>query len=343
MKTIVLGAGAIGCYVGGRLAAAGQHVSLVGRPRILDELSVVGLRVSDANGVDVVMPTAQLHPATALSQALTRLALQPGEPVLVLVCTKATGTAAAGIEIAQTCPVGTVVISLQNGVDNAEVLQAAAPAAQVLSGMVPFTVAWGGHHHVVQASKGTLQIARSPQSEIFALSLRAAGLAVELQDDMQPMLWGKLLLNLLNPLNALANLPIRAQLLQRGYRRLLADLQIEALQVLKASGIRPAQVAAAPPRLIPWILRLPDGFFTRVAAGMLKTDPAARTSMCEDLHNGRSTEIDALCGAVLRLAASCGAKAPRHQALSALIKGYQPGQDWSAERLAQALVPQPNA
>ena len=337
MRTLILGAGAIGCYVGGRLAAAGQHVSLVGRPRVLDQLSVTGLRVSDPSGFDVLVPPADLHLATSLQQAFTRQALKSGEQLLVLVCTKATATAAAAAEIAQACPAGTVVISLQNGVENAQRLKAGAPEAQVLAGIVPFTVGWRDGHLVVQANRGKLQIERSAQSEALAPHWRAAGVEVELHDDMLGILWGKLLLNLLNPINALAKLPIREQLLQRGYRRVLADLQTEALNVLKTASIRPAKVAAAPPRLIPWILRLPDRLFTRVAAGMLKIDPAARTSMCYDLQAGRATEIDELCVAVLRLAADCGLTAPRHQALCALIKNYQAGQNWSAARVAQAL------
>lgn len=337
MKFIILGAGAIGCYVGGRLAAAGQHVSLVGRSRIVEALSKQGLRVSDQAGFDTSVPSADLHLATSLAAALKRFGPAADGPLVLLVCAKATGTAAAAAEIAQACPAGIVVVSLQNGVENAARLQAGAPRCKVLAGMVPFTVNWRDAHHVYQANSGGLQIQRSADSESFAPTLRTAGLGAELHDDMQGVLWGKLLLNLLNPINALANLPIRTQLLQRDHRRVFAALQDEALAVLKAAHIQPAKVAAAAPHVVPKVLRLPDWLFTRVAKGMLKTESAARTSMCDDLQNGRPTEIDDLCGAVLRLATKHGMKAPLNQAVLELVANYRKGQDWSGSRLRVEL------
>ena len=337
MTFIILGAGAIGCYVGGRLAAAGQHLSLVGRPRIIEALSRHGLRVSDQSGFDTSVPPDNLHLATSLSDALRSRGGAPHDPFVLLVCTKATGTATAAAEIGLACPAGTVVVSLQNGVENAARLQAGAPKCKVLAGMVPFTVNWRNTHHVYQANAGCLQILRSADSESFAQTLRAAGLGAELHDDMQGILWGKLLLNLLNPINALANLPIHAQLMQRDHRRVFAALQDEALAVLKAAHIQPAKVAAAAPHVVPKVLRLPDWLFTRVAKGMLKTESAARTSMCDDLQNGRPTEIDDLCGAVLRLATKHGMKAPLNQAVLELVANYRKGQDWSGSRLRVEL------
>ena len=222
MKFIILGAGAIGCYVGGRLAAAGQHVSLVGRLRIVESLSTQGMRVSDQGGFDATVASADLHLATSLADAMRPLGRALNDPLVLLVCAKATGTIAVAAEIARACPAGTVVVSLQNGVENAARLQAGAPTCEVLAGMVPFTVNWRDAHHVYQANTGSLQIQRSAQSEAFAPALRAAGVGAELHDDMQGILWGKLLLNLLNPINALANLPIRTQLLQRDHRRVFA-------------------------------------------------------------------------------------------------------------------------
>lgn len=340
MKFIILGAGAIGCYVGGRLAASGQQVSLVGRPRMVTALSAQGLRLSDQAGFDAQVKAADLHLATSLADAYQLLEIDKNastSSVCVLVCTKATGTQAAATEIAQTCPPGTMVVSLQNGVENAKHLASGAPAMKVLAGMVPFTVNWRGDHHVYQANTGQLQLQRSPDSERIAPALQAASLGAELHDDMQGILWGKLLINLLNPINALANIPIRAQLLQRDYRLVYAALQSEALAVLKAANIQPAKVSAAAPHVIPKVLRLPNWLFTRLAKGMLKTDPAAKTSMCEDLQNGRTTEIDDLCGAVLRLAAQHAVKAPLNQAVLDLVISYKTGQNWSGTKMRAIL------
>ena len=335
LNLVVLGAGAIGCYVGARLAAAGASVSLVGRSRVIEALKPQGLRVSDQQGFDTLVAPERLHLALSLAEALALL--PAGQRPVVLVCTKATGTEAAAQDSARDCAPGTVVVSLQNGVDNAQRLQAGAPLAKVLAGMVPFTVNWRGDQHVYQANSGSLQIASDEGSEALAQTLREAGVGVVLHDQMQGILWGKLLFNLINPINALVNIPIRAQMLERDDRRVLAALQDEALNVLRAAGIQPAKLAAVAPHWVPRILRLPNWLFERVAAGMLKTDAQARTSMCEDLQQGRATEIDDLCGAVLKLARLHGVAAPLNERLRALILAYKPGDRWTGKRLRQAL------
>ena len=147
----------------------------------------------------------------------------------------------------------------------------------------------------------------------------AAGVPLDLVDDARPVQWGKLLLNLNNPVNALSGLPLRAQLMQRGYRRCFAALMEEALAVLARAGIAPAQVAALPPRRLLAVLRLPSPLFRIVAARMLKIDAKARSSMADDLALGRRTEVDALCGEVVRLARAHGMQAPRNARMVELL------------------------
>ena len=132
---------------------------------------------------------------------------------------------------------------------------------------------------------------------------------------------GKLLLNLNNPVNALSNLPLREELLDRHCRRVLAALQTKALGVMAQEGFTPAQLTAVPPTLLPHVLRLPNWLFTRVARRMLQIDATARSSMWDDLEAERVTEIDALCGAVVRLAAQHGMAAPLNAQMCALLGG----------------------
>ena len=119
---------------------------------------------------------------------------------------------------------------------------------------------------------------------------------------MAGVLWGKLMLNLNNALNALSGVPLATQLADRRWRLILARQIAEALGVLKAAGIKPARIEGVPPGMIPRILRLPDWLFRRVARRMLAIDPEARSSMWEDLHRHRPTEIGYLQGAILALA-----------------------------------------
>lgn len=314
MHFIVLGAGAIGCYVGGRLAAHGQAVTLVGRAHALQPIAAQGLRVSDLDGFDRTVP------ATALRLAATLAEAAPGADSIVLLCVKSGATESAARELAAACAPGTPVVSLQNGVDNVARVQALAPGLSVLAGMVPYNVVLRGAH-VHRATAGHLQLQRDAATERIALVLAAAGLATVLPPDIRAVQWGKLLLNLNNPVNALSDLPLRQELLDRDCRRVFAALQTEALGVMARAGIQPAQVTAVSPTLLPHVLRLPNWLFTRLAKRMLQIDATARSSMWDDLEAGRVTEIDALCGAVVRLAAQQGMAAPLSARMCELLGG----------------------
>ncbi|MEP6505818.1 MAG: ketopantoate reductase C-terminal domain-containing protein, partial [Betaproteobacteria bacterium] len=132
--------------------------------------------------------------------------------------------------------------------------------------------------------------------------------------------WGKLLLNLNNPVNALSGLPLRAQLLDRDLRSTTAALIEEALTVLAAARQRTTKVTPLPTRWLPRLLRLPTPVFRVLAARMLKIDARARSSMADDVALGRRTEIDALCGEVVRLAKSLGRRAPRNEKMLGLMR-----------------------
>jgi 2-dehydropantoate 2-reductase len=329
MRYIVVGAGAIGCYVGGLLAAAGEQVSLVGRPRIVDVLRREGLRISDLDGHSQQVAPEQLH-------ALDDLATLPsdGEPTLVLLCVKGGATSDAARDIAAAMPPRTPVISLQNGVENVNRIRAAAPVLDAIAGMVPFNVIQPLPQHAHRATSGHICMARTPVTESIAPQWAAAGLPLRLEGDMRAVQWGKLLLNLNNPVSALSGLPLREELLGRDYRRVLSALIAEALAALKAAGIAPAKVAAAPPRLLPALLRLPTWAFERAAARLLKIDPAARSSMWSDLQAARVTEIDDLCGAVRRLGAANGIATPVNAAVQRLVESHAPGRRYGGAELA---------
>lgn len=345
MNIIVLGAGVIGCYLGGRLAAAGAAVTLVGRPQVLEALADQGLTVTDLEGFQTHLAPGQLGLASSLAQAWsdtgtsTRAAVQHSAQTLVLLCVKGGGTAAAAAEIAALCPAGTVVISLQNGVDNVARIRSQAPRVEALAGMVPYNVVMRGVSQVHRATAGVLRLADHRATQDLLPLLTRAGLDTLLSRDMPSVQWGKLLLNLNNPINALAGIPLHAQLLDRNFRLVLAALQTEALMALKVAGIEPAQVASSPPRLLPHVLRLPNWLFTRLAARLLRMDTSARSSMWDDLQRGRVTEIDDLCGAVVGLARQQGRAAPVNTAITRLVKAYQPGNAaWSGVALRQALA-----
>lgn len=333
MNFIILGAGAIGCYIGARLAAGGRKVALVGRPDTVARLASTGLTVSDLDGFKAHVPPRLLHLASSLA------AVNMAAPSVILLCVKGRATESAALEIAACCPARTPVVSLQNGVDIVARISAIAPGMQVLAGMVPYHLVLPAPGHVHRASSGCLYLSSNTLTQELALLLNACGLATRLAKDMRPVQWGKLLLNLNNPINALSDLPLRAQLMDRDYRCVLAGLQQEALGVMQRAGIRPAKVAAVPPRVLPHILRLPNWLFKLAAARMLRIDDSARSSLWDDVLQGRTTEINELCGAVVRLARQHGMSAPRNAVMCALMAEHQGGTRQSGPGLRWTALP----
>jgi 2-dehydropantoate 2-reductase len=311
---LVMGAGAIGCYLGGCLQAAGVPVVFVGRPRVLAALREHGLTLSDLDGGHQHLPvdTLSLHEQVPAGLA----------PSLVLLAVKSGATAEAAALLGAALPGGTPVVSMQNGLSNAAIGRQAAPGLRWLAGMVPYNVAElaPGRYH--RGTTGALAAQDDPALRSRLADFERAGLPLQLHADLRAVQWGKLLLNLNNPVNALSGKPLREQLMDRGYRQCLAALQSEALALLHGAGIAPAQVAALPPHRVPTLLRLPTPIFKLIAARMLRIDPQARSSMADDLAQGRKTEIDALCGEVVRLAESQGREAPINARMLALVQAW---------------------
>jgi 2-dehydropantoate 2-reductase len=325
---LVMGAGSVGCWIGGALAAAGAPVVFVGRPRVLDALAQAGLTLSDLDGRREHLAPASLRLAAAPPAGLA--------PRLVLFTVKSGATTQAAAQLAATLPPATPVLSLQNGIGNTERARAAAPGLVWLPGLVPYNIAELGPGQFHRGTGGALAAEDHAALRAAGPDFERARLKLKLHADLRALQWGKLLMNLNNPVNALSGLPLRAQLLDRGFRVCLAALQAEALAALKAAGIEPAQVGALPPRRVPLLLKLPTPVFKRIAARMLRIDDAARSSMADDLRLGRPTEIDAFCGEVVRLAAAHGASAPRNAAISELVTAWN-GQPMASKALRRAL------
>lgn len=328
-RIAIAGAGSIGCYVGGCLAAAGRTVTLLARPALAQAIARHGLRVSDLGGADCTLAPSAFAVATdaaALAQA-----------AIVLVTVKSGATAAMAETIALHAPRATV-ISLQNGIGNADTIRARLAQARVIPGMVPFnvvqTLTEGQAPRFHRATSGVIRIAAARD---VRNALDVPGASVAEHRDMAGVLWGKLVLNLNNALNALSGLPLAAQLADRRWRKLLAAQVAEALRVMKAANVGMARIEGVHPRMVPLILRLPDAVFRLVAGRMLAIDPAARSSMWEDLERRRTTEIDYLQGEILALAVRCGVAAPLTQRIAALVKDAERARQGSP-RLASDRV-----
>ena len=292
-KIGVMGAGLIGCYVGGLLAEAGRNVVMVGRGRIQGEIAQGGLRLTRFDG-EPLAPEGFLY-ATDVS------ALAGCDTVIVTV--KSQDTEDAARAMLPHLDEGTLIVSFQNSLGNRRRLTSVMPFRPILMGVVPFNVTSPEPGRFHKGTEGALLLERSTDPRVLEMreDFARVGQELELREDMLDVMWGKLLLNLNNPLNALHGGTLRSGLRQGAYRRVLARLIAEALAALDAAGIAPRATGRVPPRWLPRLLRLPSVLYVPLMDLLLRIDPEARSSMLDDLELGRGSENDMLQGEIIRL------------------------------------------
>lgn len=331
-KIVIVGAGSIGCWVGGALLRAGRHVSFLGRPRIAREVRDNGLRITDHEGRDATLPADQVQITTDESVL--------ADADIVIVAVKSLATEAAAQSILNHAPKRVMVLSFQNGVRNADRLRhVLGKHADVRAVMVPFNVVWATAGHFHRGVEGDLAL-QAGATDLSAI-LTVDGLTAKTIPDIDAVLWGKILLNLNNALNALSGIPLKAQLRQRGWRKILASCQAEALKAMHVAGIQPQTALPVPLQWMPLVLRLPDFLFERVAAKMLAIDENARSSMWEDLTRGRKTEIADLQGEIVELAAKHGVSAPMNQKVLQSIQQAEHANSGSPGLKPEDIIRQP--
>ena len=196
------------------------------------------------------------------------------------------------------------VLSLQNGVDNAERLQAVLQRP-VLPAVVYVATAMAGPGHVRHFGRGELVVAPSPTSEPLAQTFAAAGIPVQVSDNVAGALWAKLVLNCVyNPLSAITGLPYGdiVNSPDLNIPRMMDDIVQECLAVARASGIH-----------------VPEGTAEAVlplAASM----PGQISSTAQDLARAKHSEIDHLNGFIVRRGEALGIATPANRLLHILVR-----------------------
>lgn len=328
-RIAIYGAGSVGGYLGARLHD-NARITCIGRRRVIDAWRIHGLDWSDLLGghehIAAREVELQVNPFAA------------AKAHLVLVTVKSSATETVARELAGVIAPGVPVVSFQNGLHNAAILREALPGHPVLAGMVPFNVLQRVPGDFHQGSGGELMVEAHESLAAFLPVFEASGLPLLARNDMPAVLSAKLLLNLNNALNALSNLPLKEQLSQRDWRRCLALAQREALAVFDVADMHPAKLTPLPPAWLPRVLEMPDSWFRRLASRLLAIDPVARSSMWEDLERGRSTEVEAINGEVVRLASAHGVVAPVNARLVELVHQVeQARRSWTAQELLDDL------
>lgn len=302
MNITILGAGTIGCYCGGCLINAHAEVTFIGREKIRDKLAKDGLHLADLDGLKTFIKAEDIsfEPASTALRTTEIILLTVKNQALIESCRL----------IKQYAPSSATVISLQNGIGALQLIKKKLPDFKCDQGMVGFNVVWNDHSALFRSSEGQLILADSPINQQLSKLLNSAGIPSKTHNDMQSVMWGKLCLNLNNALNMISGIPLKQQLEDRNYRKILAACIREVLSVARAKNIKPAKLTKVSARLLPTVLDLPNFLFKILASNMLKIDPLARSSMWDDMQNGRPSEIDYLNGAVQRAGISTSIPTP---------------------------------
>lgn len=297
MSILIVGSGALACLFAARLAAIGQTVRmLAGWP--------AGLTALQKDGVTLVSSDGSQH-SYAVEASADSHAFAGAQLALVLV--KSWQTSRAAEQLKACLAADGVALTLQNGLGNREVLAAALGEERVAAGVIttgatlvaPGVVRWGG--------EGTISLGDHPKLTELAGLLQQAGFKVVTGQDVASLAWSKLVINAaINPLTAILNIPNGELLTRQCAQQLSAQLAAEVATVAQAQGV--ALTFADP---------------VAAAADVARRTAANLSSMLQDVQRGAQTEIDAICGAVVRAGAEAGVPTPVNDVMWKLVSSLR--------------------
>jgi 2-dehydropantoate 2-reductase len=295
-RIAVVGAGAVGGYFGGMFARAGAPTVFVGRRHFADALNSRGLVLDKSQGLERIRARATTEMSAVRDCSL------------ILFCVKANDTQETANQLAPFLRPDATVVCLQNGVDNADQVRAAANVI-VLPAAVYVAVSMPEPGRIKHLARGDLIIGPPSEktTEVANLFI-SAGIPCRISDNIEGELWVKLLCNCaLNAISALGHAPYGEIAQNSDAKLLMQHIVDEVLAVGDGGGV-----------VLPGIRDRESGMAAAMEIATQMAD--ALSSTAQDLDRGRPTEIDALNGYVARRAAKLGIPAPVNHALFTLVK-----------------------
>jgi 2-dehydropantoate 2-reductase len=301
MRVAVIGAGGTGGYFGGLLARAGHDVVFVARGAHLDAMRRSGLTVRSRLAGDFTVPAR-----------VTERAEEHGPVDLILFCVKAYDTRSAAALLPPLVGPETMILSVQNGIDNETQIAEAVGPAHVLGAVAQVSSIIEAPGVIAQtAGPGKIifgEMEGDPTARVERLreTLQQAGIAAEARGNMRAALWEKFVFICgVSGVTSLTRLPLGPILADQETRALLRGTMAEAESVGRAEG-----VAIAP------------AYTDRALSLVAGLEPWMRGSMYYDLAAGRRLELDTLNGAVVRLGRGRGIPTPFNVVIYAALRPY---------------------
>lgn len=291
---LIAGTGALGCLFAARLSAAGFAVQMLGSwPQGLAALRAQGVTLHEADGKTRTWKVqASADPADFIGARLA------------LVLVKAWQTERAAAQLARCLAPDGVALTLQNGLGNRESLSRHLGDPRVAFGVTTTGATLRAPAAVQAGGEGLISLGEHKRIGMLRDALLAAGFQVEMAANLQSLAWSKLVVNAaINPLTAVLGLPNGELLLRPSARTLSAELAREVAAVAAAQGIE---------------LTFEDP--VAAAEAVAERTAANRSSMLQDVQRGAPTEIDAICGAVLRAGHEVDVPTPINAAMWHLVK-----------------------
>ncbi len=345
MKIVILGAGAIGCWVGAQLAREGHAVTLIGRPALVQAIAQQGLKVNfiDGSAWHITDLRTAIRAATTLTPDILR-----GVHAIIL-CMKAYSVAEA---IAQLQPFAAQIgdaqiIGFQNGYGTDEMLAQAFPANPIIAATTTTPVSIEGPA-VIRIERMDGGIGVAPVANVTAQQLSEVFTSASRYADHRAMRWSKLLLNCIgNASGAILDLPPAQLFTDKRLFKFEMRMLREILAVMRAMNIDVVDLPGYPARSLARAVRLlPDALLQlllakRFARGRGYKRPSFYYDVVDGSRTGRS-EVEWLNGAVVQSGAQVNVPTPVNAALTqtlmALVTGQAQPENWRGETGVRNLV-----
>jgi 2-dehydropantoate 2-reductase len=321
LKVLVFGAGAIGTYIGGSLALAGQQVVFMERPKVMEELRQRGLRLDlTLDKRRQAKDASRVDPASFVIVSTLEEALRYGPFDVALFALKSFDTQAALEEIKLYADKMPSILCLSNGVSNEPAIAEALGKDKVVYGTVTSAIGRRGAGDIVLERLRGMGVAKGHSlSEKLNSTFNASYLNSQLFDDANSMKWSKMLTNLIaNPTSAILDMTASEVFANRHLYKLEIEMLRECLAVMDAQSFKVVDLPGTPVRALAFATKLPLWLSKPILSRAAGAGRGAKMpSFYIDLHSGRGkSEVEYLHGEVVRAGERCNVPTPVNKVLT---------------------------